>query len=150
MRNPVTPREMYDIVPRGLQHSDFMAVLTTHYFGRDGSQHRLWTLRNNPDEAIRIFRIKKAHEIEQVRKYNRTQETANTKPPVTAPKQHNTSDTKTPDVIDLSSTKPPVAAPKQPQLPPRPIQNQLQTNFPGIHARPGEGYKGGLGQRSER
>ena len=66
MQNPLTPKEMYNIIPRDLQHSDFMAALATNYFGREGSQYRLWNLRNNPDEAIRMFRVRKADQIEMV------------------------------------------------------------------------------------
>ena len=80
IRNPITPKEMCSIIPRDLQDSDFMPVLATNYFGREGSQLRLWNLRHNPNHAIRLFRVRKYREIEQVRESIKAQKTAKAKP----------------------------------------------------------------------
>ena len=119
MRNPITPKEMYNIIPRDLQHSEYMDVLATNYFGREGSQHRLWTLRNQPDEAIRMFRNNKAERTNRTGKKT-LQDTKYRKCRSTCDRPKTTTTTTTA------------------------IRNRLQTNFPDVYIRPGEGYGGGL------
>ena len=79
VKNPITQDEIYNIIPRDLRGSDYMPILATNYFGREGSQFRLWNLRHNPDEAIMEFRVRKQRDIERVRNHMREQEVADAK-----------------------------------------------------------------------